>query len=45
MISPKDLELLEQALPQMSETDRRRNLKLLQDYKAELVKEAGGKTF
>ena len=45
MISPKDLELLEQALPQMSETERLRNLQLLQQYKAELVKEAGGKTF
>ena len=45
MISPKDLELLEQALPQMSETERLRNLQLLQQYQAELVKEAGGKTF
>ena len=45
MISPKDLELLEQALPQMTESERQRNLKLLLDYKAELVKEAGGKTF
>jgi hypothetical protein len=45
MISPKDLELLEQALPQMSETERQRNLKLLLDYKKELVKQAGGKTF
>ena len=45
MISPKDLELLEQALPQMSESERQRNLKLLQDYKKELIKEAGGKTF
>ena len=45
MISPKDLELLEQALPQMSETERQRNLKLLLDYKKELIKEAGGKTF
>ena len=41
MISPKDLELLEQALPQMSEAERQRNLKLLQDYKKELVKQAG----
>ena len=39
MISPKDLELLEQALPQMSESERQRNLKLLQDYKKELIKE------
>ena len=45
MISPKDLELLEQALPQMSETERQRNLKLLLDYTKELVKQAGGKTF
>lgn len=45
MISPKDLELLEQALPQMSEKERLRNLQLLQQYQAELVKEAGGKTF
>ena len=45
MISPKDLELLEQALPQMTESERQRNLKLLQDYKKELIKEAGGKTF
>jgi predicted phage terminase large subunit-like protein len=45
MISPKDLELLEQALPQMSESERLRNLKLLQQYKQELIKKAGGKTF
>jgi hypothetical protein len=45
MISAKDLSLLEQALPHMSETERRRNLDLLTKYKAELVKEAGGKTF
>ena len=45
MISPKDLELLEQALPQMSESERQHNLKLLQDYKKELIKKAGGKTF
>ena len=45
MISAKDLSLLEQALPTMSESERRRNLDLLTKYKAELVKEAGGKTF
>ena len=45
MISPKDLELLEKALPHMSESDRQKNLELLTKYKAELVKEAGGKTF
>ena len=45
MISPKDLELLEQALPQMSESERLHNLKLLQQYKQELIKEVGNKTF
>ena len=45
MISAKDLAILEKSLPTMSESERQRNLKLLTDYKAELVKEAGGRTF
>ena len=45
MISPKDLELLEKALPHMSETERQKNLKLLLDYKKELVKNKGKEHF
>jgi len=45
MISPKDLSFLEKALPHMSESERQRNLKLLTQYKQELTKEAGNKTF
>ncbi len=45
MISPKDLSLLEKALPHMSESERRYNLDLLTKYKQELTKEAGSKTF
>ena len=45
MISSKDLELLEQSLPQMSEAERLRNLKLLVDYKNELTKTQGNSRF
>jgi predicted phage terminase large subunit-like protein len=44
-ISKKDLDLLEQALPTMSERDRQRNLKLLIEYKKEITKERGAKRF
>ena len=44
-ISKKDLDLLEKALPTMSERDRQRNLKLLIEYKKELTKERGSKRF
>ena len=44
-ISKKDLELLEQALPFMSEEDRRDKLRLLTEYKKELTKEKGAKHF
>jgi len=44
-ISKKDLDLLEQALPTMSEKERQRNLKLLTEYKKEITKERGAKRF
>jgi predicted phage terminase large subunit-like protein len=44
-INKKDLDLLEQALPTMSEKERQRNLKLLTDYKKEITKERGAKRF
>ncbi|HAT67251.1 MAG TPA: hypothetical protein DCS66_22095 [Flavobacteriaceae bacterium] len=45
MIRTKDLELLEQALPGMSENERQHNLKLLTDYKKELTKKQGKEKF
>jgi hypothetical protein len=42
-ISKKDLELLEQALPFMSEEDRRDKLRLLTEYKKQLTKDMGQK--
>ena len=41
MISPQDLNLLQKALPHMSESDRRKNLLLLQQYKKELTQKKG----
>ena len=45
MISRKDLQLLEKALPYMSEMERQKNLKLLTEYKKELVKDKGAESF
>jgi predicted phage terminase large subunit-like protein len=45
MISQKDLDLLEKALPHMSETERREKLQLLTEYKKELTKDIGSKKF
>jgi len=45
MISPKDLELIQKALPQMSETERQKHLSLLLEYKKEIIKEKGKATF
>ena len=44
-ISKSDLELLEKALPFMSEDERRDKLKLLTEYKKELTKEKGALHF
>jgi len=45
MISHDDLELLQKSLPHMSESDRRRNLLLLQQYKKEITKTQGKANF
>ena len=45
MISQKDLDSLEEALPYMSETERREKLQLLNEYKKELTKDRGSKRF
>ena len=44
-ISKKDLDLLEKALPLMSESERREKLQLLIAYKNELTKEKGAEHF
>ena len=44
-ISQKDLQLLEKALPHMSEVERQRNLKLLHEYNKEITKDRGSKRF
>jgi len=45
MISPQDLDLLQKALPHMSESDRKKNLLLLQQYKKELTQKKGKAQF
>ena len=45
MISHDDLELLQKSLPHMSESDRRKNLSLLQQYKKELTQKKGKAQF
>ena len=45
MISPQDLDLLQKSLPHMSESDRRRNLLLLQQYKKEITQKKGKAKF
>ena len=45
MISQKDLTLLEQALPHMSESEKREKLQLLTEYKKQLTKDRGSKQF
>ena len=45
MISEADLDLLQQALPNMSETERRKNLSLLKEYKKNLIKTQGKANF
>ena len=45
MISEEDLDLLQQNLPNMSEAERQRSLKLLKKYKKELIKTQGRATF
>ena len=45
MISAKDLQLLEKALPYMDEAEKQKNLRLLKQYKAELVKDKGAESF
>jgi len=45
MISHDDLELLQKSLPYMSESDRRKNLLLLQQYKKELTQQKGKAKF
>jgi len=45
MISKKDLLLLEQALPHMTEKEQQRNLQLLKEYKQQITKDRGSKQF
>ena len=45
MISQKDLTLLEQALPHMTEKEQQRNLALLREYKQQITKDRGSKRF
>ena len=45
MISAEDLDLLQQNLPNMSETERQRSLKLLKEYKKDLTKTQGKANF
>ena len=45
MISNKDLELLEKALPHMEEKEKRKNLTLLKEYQKEMKKEVGVESF
>ena len=45
MISQQDLDLLQKSLPHMSESDRRKNLLLLQQYKKELTQKKGKAKF
>ena len=44
-LTPKQLMEIEAALPYMTESEKRRNLKLLQDYNEYLLKVSAGKTF
>ncbi len=45
MISHEDLDLLQSALPGMSEKEKRKSLTLLQNYKKEMTKEVGVESF
>jgi hypothetical protein len=45
MISKQDLSLLERALPQMPDKEKRKNLALLQQYQKEMKKEIGIESF
>ena len=45
MISKQDLSLLERALPQMPDKEKRKNLALLQQYQKEMKKEIGVESF
>ena len=45
MISAKDLSLLEKALPQMEDREKRKNLALLREYQKEMKKEIGVESF
>ena len=44
-LTPQQLMEIEAALPYMSDSEKRRNLKLLQDYNEYLLKVSAGKTF
>ena len=41
MISQQDLDLLQQALPSMTEHEKRKHLTLLKEYQKEMTKEIG----
>ena len=45
MISEADLDLLQQSLPNMTESERRKSLSLLKDYKKDLIKTQGKANF
>jgi predicted phage terminase large subunit-like protein len=45
MISEQDLELLQKEIPNMSDTDRQRHLRLLKEYKKNIVKTQGKENF